>query len=978
MNSTAIKTIREGSAPGSAQAYFFFDSRSAETDQSLHHNMLRSLIKQLSRRSAGMPAALIKMYDHGDEKPSLASLQLTLSKLVAGFEHTYIVIDALDECTDRGKLLTWIGDLLRQNMNQLHILFSSRREPEIVRCFEPIASITHVSLAGASTNADIETYVDAMLAKVTSWDTKTRARVKSALMKGADGMFRWVALQIAELSKCLTRRAVNEQLRSLPKDLDEMYERSLSRSANRHELKQLLIWLAFSVRHLRLEELADVTAIDFSSNDTPTYDPDLLYFSPMHVLDLCAGFVTLIPIGELRWSRSSIEDQGARILGSKGTVKLAHMSVKDYLVSDRIKAGAASFFGVDAILAHNMITATCLAYLLHLGSHSSFDNATFEHFPLVLYAAQNWRLHVGWGRSKEAPVWQLMIRMFSRGHNALTNCIRLKDPHRHPRWGGRFYPNVEEIKSTPPLYYASLLGMEELVKEILIRGEDVQVRGGPCGNALQAASYHGHEGVVRILLEHGANVNTRCGRYSNALRASFHGGHTDVARLLLEHKADVTVREDEGTLLHEAVRHDDSAAALPLLKHGADANARVAGFHSTAPQHASRRGIYALDQLLPENGAHATVLQIAASLLRSDIVPLLLEHGAYVNAQAGPNGTALQAAICWADPDMLPRRARPRNMDPIHPSLIRKLPKTSPGSYAIVRLLLERGAAVNAPAGPIGTALQIASGRGEIDMVRLLLDRGADVDAPAGPIGTALQAAISWARSRELSRRSIGDSAIRPMNNLSPRSSFDDIDELESARSQVEAYRRGCAIVRLLLEHGADVNALAGSHGPPLTSLFIADGLGRTALQMATRRGGFDIVHLLLEHGEHTDDHVPGGSNGTAWQVVRRFWSHSIRAPPREISRLLLEKGANANALKGPPRTDLDEASHRVERLIWLMLECGVVMEPKEVEQFIFSRGSRERHTENVKLLLDSGAVGVDRKWLSQKRVEWKREGRIG
>ncbi|KAF7973989.1 hypothetical protein HWV62_13595 [Athelia sp. TMB] len=954
MGSTAIKSIRdsEGCTPDSrvSCAYFFFDSRSGETDQSLHHKMLRSLIRQMSYQGGSIPAALVQLYGGGHETPSLTSLQKTLHQIIAGFERAE-------------KVLAWIQDVLRQNMKQLQILFSSRREQEIVRCFEPIASITHVSLAGASTNADIETHVDAMLAKVTSWDTKTRARVKSALMKGADGMFRWVALQIAELSKCPTRRAVNEQLRSLPKDLDEMYERSLSRSANRHELKQLLIWLAFSVRHLRLEELADVTAIDFSSNDTPTYDPDLLYFSPMHVLDLCAGFVTLIPIGEST---------------DLGTVKLAHMSVKDYLVSDRIKAGAASFFGVDAILAHNMITATCLAYLLHLGSHSSFDSATFEHFPLVLYAAQNWRLHVGWGRSKEAPVWQLMIHMFSRGHNALTNCIRLKDPHRSPHWSGGFSPKFEEIKSPPPLYYASLLGMEELVKEILIRGEDVQVRGGPCGNALQAASYHGHEGVVRILLEHGANVNTRCGSYSNALRASFHGGHTDVARLLLEHKADVTVREDEGTLLHEAVQHDDSAAALLLLKHGADVNARVAGFRSTALQHASRRGMYALDQLLPENGAEATVLQIAASLLRSDIVPLLLEHGADVNAPAGPNGTALQAAICWADPDRLPPRARPRNMDPIHPSLFRRLPKTSPGSYVIVRLLLERGAAVNAPAGPKGTALQIASARGEIDMVRLLLDRGADVDAPAGPIGTALQAAISWARSRELSRRSIGGSAIRPMNNLSPRSSFDDIDELGSAGSQAEASRRGCAIVRLLLDHGADVNALAGSNGPPLTSLFIADGLGRTALQMATRHGGFDIVHLLLEHGEHADDHVPGGSNGTARQVVRRFWSHSIRAPSREISRLLLEKGANANALKGLPRTDLDEASRRVERLIWLMLEYGVVMKPKEVEQFIFSRSSRERHTENVKLLLDSGAVGVDRKWLSQKRVEWKREGRIG
>lgn len=150
--------------------------------------MLRSLIRQMSYQAGSIPAALVQLYGGGHETPSLTSLQKTLHQIIAGFERAYIVIDALDECTDREQVLAWIKDLLRQNMSQLHILFSSRREQEIVRCFEPIASITHVSLAGASTNADIETYVDAMLAKVTSWDTKTRARVKSALMKGADGM----------------------------------------------------------------------------------------------------------------------------------------------------------------------------------------------------------------------------------------------------------------------------------------------------------------------------------------------------------------------------------------------------------------------------------------------------------------------------------------------------------------------------------------------------------------------------------------------------------------------------------------------------------------------------------------------------------------------------------------------------------------------------------------------------------------------
>lgn len=80
-----------------------------------------------------------------------------------------------------------------------------------------------------------------------------------------------------------------------------MYERTLCHSANPNELKQLLTWLAFSVRHLLIEELAEIIVIDFSSKDAPAYNPDLQYFSPTDVLDLCAGFVTFIPAakGEL-------------------------------------------------------------------------------------------------------------------------------------------------------------------------------------------------------------------------------------------------------------------------------------------------------------------------------------------------------------------------------------------------------------------------------------------------------------------------------------------------------------------------------------------------------------------------------------------------------------------------------------------------------------------------------------------------------
>lgn len=45
-------------------------------------------------------------------------------------------------------------------------------------------------------------------------------------------------------------------------------------------------------------------------------------------------------------------------------IQLAHLSVKDYLTSDRIKLSRLSSFSLDTILANTAIAQACLVYLL--------------------------------------------------------------------------------------------------------------------------------------------------------------------------------------------------------------------------------------------------------------------------------------------------------------------------------------------------------------------------------------------------------------------------------------------------------------------------------------------------------------------------------------------------------------------------------------------------------------------------------------
>ncbi|ORY09452.1 hypothetical protein BCR34DRAFT_516475, partial [Clohesyomyces aquaticus] len=54
------------------------------------------------------------------------------------------------------------------------------------------------------------------------------------------------------------------------------------------------------------------------------------------------------------------------------------------------------------------------------------------------------------------------------------------------------------------------------------------------------------------------------------------------------------------------------------------------------------------------------------------------------------------------------------------------------GNEQVVKLLLDKGADVNAQGGRYGNALQAALVKGNEQVVKLLLDKGADVNAQGG------------------------------------------------------------------------------------------------------------------------------------------------------------------------------------------------------------------------------------------------------
>ena len=106
-------------------AYFFFDGRDDQKELQSIEGLIRSLIRQFSALCGSLPATLTKLFcscHYGGSQPTSKSLQAALIHILEAFDDVYIVLDALDECTERKDLLQWILEMVSWRKGKLHLL----------------------------------------------------------------------------------------------------------------------------------------------------------------------------------------------------------------------------------------------------------------------------------------------------------------------------------------------------------------------------------------------------------------------------------------------------------------------------------------------------------------------------------------------------------------------------------------------------------------------------------------------------------------------------------------------------------------------------------------------------------------------------------------------------------------------------------------------------------------------------------------
>lgn len=230
----------------------------------------------------------------------------------SNLRRTYLIIDALNECTtDLSRLLHLI---VQKSSAYSHVkwVVSSRNWPSIEKDLNDTTQIKlrlelNEDTLSAAVNSFIKYKVNE-LAERNKYDPKVRDIVQDHLMTNANGTFLWVALVCKRLAK-VSYRHVGEKLRDFPPGLDELYKRMLNQigESDDADLCKFLLCITTTVyRPITLDELTSYVDLPEGVAD----DDEAL----TEIVRDCSSFLTL---------------RGR-------TISLVHQSAKDFLLQGAV------------------------------------------------------------------------------------------------------------------------------------------------------------------------------------------------------------------------------------------------------------------------------------------------------------------------------------------------------------------------------------------------------------------------------------------------------------------------------------------------------------------------------------------------------------------------------------------------------------------------------------------------------------------
>jgi hypothetical protein len=181
----AIDHLHRLAKPDVGLAYLFCNYKS-QTSQSLT-GFLSALLRQLVQSRTDIAHTATHLYDN-HSKPPLDKIFMALKKVCSNYTRVYIIVDALDECTDqdatRNRLIDTLRDLQAKEIIQL--LFTSLFIPEITEKFysNPILEVR-------ASEEDVKRFVAGQIARLPRCirrDDELTHAVLNGISEAAGGM----------------------------------------------------------------------------------------------------------------------------------------------------------------------------------------------------------------------------------------------------------------------------------------------------------------------------------------------------------------------------------------------------------------------------------------------------------------------------------------------------------------------------------------------------------------------------------------------------------------------------------------------------------------------------------------------------------------------------------------------------------------------------------------------------------------------
>ncbi|KAI8634826.1 hypothetical protein F5Y19DRAFT_469876 [Xylariaceae sp. FL1651] len=343
-------------------AYCYCMKNPAEPHRAQGNRILASIVRQFASVALNTPilppvvsyyeSAIDGLVDFDDLALTVEDSVDLLLQLFEEYPAVVLVIDALDEVNqeDRQEILDALSSLLTKSACLVRVFISSRSNYDIAL---HLSGSPNIYIKASDNTEDISAFIDKQLTSARLLHGQLMPSLRDEIIKvltsGANGMFRWVDLQIQSLRPLKVAADVTARLGKLPNTLEgsywEIFQQIEDSGENAFRLATLTFqWLLYAQDSMPIDGFAVLASTALASKHSGVITSE-------QILDVCSNLIVIR-------------------LNSFGFV---HLSVREFFEQIHKR-------GIETYLperSHVAIGGACLQYL-HTASISAKQEESYD------------------------------------------------------------------------------------------------------------------------------------------------------------------------------------------------------------------------------------------------------------------------------------------------------------------------------------------------------------------------------------------------------------------------------------------------------------------------------------------------------------------------------------------------------------------------------------------------------------------------